>query len=600
MSDKSVPEQQYRTLRWWALLLAVGVLVCNLVFDYQLRPLTAVTTWYKALFQLDQPTLNDGISKLPSVSTELSQFDSNWKEAMRIPASADAVDALLKQNTGNPEFQRMLRAQFCNLYYMDNGIINTDKLKDAIKQEPQNAIYPMLIANGYFEKAGLDISHSKIKNWTNITVDHPDQLALPLKFAQQALQSPYLKSYRAEYIHHQMSRIAAPTLTVYQVAYYEALNRIPIPLVSQRFDFCQYYGAAMVYLAHHGQLKQAQLLSKSWQSGFLRQMPAEFYDSWEAMSYSGNITTLVSATAEVARLAGDSETASRCNAYVKHIRQSMMQTTPSNYDLLYRHGSLFSALIYPIPLSQDLTVNNLEPLRTAEQCVMEQIMANNLRNIAGGVLIVLLLVMAFSNTLEWSFAKKDTLAGIGLSLLPWIIYGLLLLLAPHMLMRQYGYYDHKLLFLAQRLLPLILSLLLPSWWMWHRLRRCPQRPGMVMWLAAFLLITVVGNYCHDSVFLFIVICIVAFLLVGASKLNQILAQWAQGLSICMAILWLFMALVVYPLLTASESAAWKRDMIIDYGNTTVNRTERKLTAQYASQLNNALEKYGILKDAEVK
>ena len=597
MSDKSVPEQQYRTIRWWALLLAVGVLICNFVFDYQLRPLTAVTNWYKALFQLGKPTLNS-IAELPSLSAELSRINSNWKKAMSIPASADAVNALLQKHAGDPEFQRIVHAQFCNYYYMNTGVADVGKLKEAMKQEPQNAIYPMMIANGYFKKAGVDISYSKIKNWTNITVDHPDQLALSLKYAQQALQAQYLNSYRAEYIHHQMRLITAPSLTEYHVAYYEALNRIPIPLVSQRFDFCQYYGAAMVYLAHHGQLKQAQLLSKSWQRGFFGLIPENFYDLWEVTSYSGNITTLVSATAEVARLAGDTSTANRCNAYVKHAREAVRLNTPSTYDVIYRHGSLFSALIYPLPLAQNLNANNLEPLRTAEQSVMERITANSLRKTASGVLIVLLIIMAFSNTLDWSFSKKDILAGIGLSLLPWIIYGLMLF-APHMLMRQYGYYDHKLLFLAQRLLPLILSLLLPSWWLWHRLRRYPH-PGTVMWLAVFMLVTVAGNYCHSSVFLFIFICIVAFLLIGASKLNQILGQWAQGLSVCMAVLWLFMGIVAYPVFTAKESAAWKRDTIINYGNTHLNRVERDLTALNAAKLNDALEKYGILKDAGIK
>ena len=591
MSDKSVPEQQYRTLRWWIVVLAVFVLVVNIAIERRAQPMLTAFGWYKHLLRPSSEDDTGGADLVPPLLTSLMLTDPAWRNVvMSIEADRNPTE-LLAKHKNQPTLSRWIRAQHYHKLLVKRGKLDTQETEEYMRKDPQNALYPLLLANEYFTKAGLDLSKIKTKTWTNIAITHPEELQTAMSYARRVLQAPYLSDYAVEYEDFRTRDITNRYLTEYQLGLTDVRCLDTRYMVIPQREFYKYYGAVMVYLAQHGQLPQAVQMSKSWQSTLFRHESAKFSGEIDILVYQAGLSILSNATAKVAQINGDTQRAKRYSAYIAHMKGMVPPNMAASEEAISKHGSLLASIF--CGYQNTSTQQNLEPTRTAEQTFWERILNYHFSTNIACLLVILLLCWAFSSNPNWVYTTKDVVVAAFLAVLPLVVYTILLQF-PSIMMREYGAQMLQL-FIVQMIVTLTLSVLLPTWWLSYRMRKIAKQPSIGRIIAAIIMLWLAAALSAAFPWMRAVFAVLAFMISKRSANVEWLGQWSRGLVVAMGVLWISLAFITAPLLTAKEAAAWKRDTQI------VNSSSVKVfTDQRDRLIRDAAHKYGLLKDAGIK
>ncbi len=595
MSDTIVASKPSRRIRWWPLLAAVLVLATNAWLGHRGVPLMGVMEWYRQFYVHDDDSSFGFGVKIPPVLSGLLVTDQNWRDVAFSLEADRSPDKLLRDSRNKPiELRNWTHARF--LYRLPKEPQpRIALLTTYMADDPANALYPMMLANEAFREAGLDTDKIKTKTWSGITITRPTALPQALAYAQKALSSPILSDYTTEYERHRMRNIKPPYLTEHQLARIEVSSESLHPMLSYQRTFARNYGAMMVYLARNGQVKQADQMSRRWQQPIFKFKQGKLYAVIDVMLYKACISMLANATAEVAKIAGDATRAQRYSGYVQEVKKMNKPHDNSESDnIISQHGSVLSAIC--LDRNANITLKNIEPLRTAEQAVFERVVANTLSVFVGGILVVLLLCCAFLAGSEWQYSRKDLSIAAALALMPWAVYGLLLLV-PSLMSRQYGPGVAQMSFVVQLAVTTVLCLILPVWWLSRRMGALTKRPHFMVFVGLLVVLLALGGLACYSALFALAIAVVLLLATKPLARKEWLFEWTRGLAVSMAVLWLTLSFVAYPLFTAKDAAAWSRDTLLFSPTEVVSPADREAMKLYDRSIMVPAAKYGLLKDA---
>ncbi len=594
MSDNIVTPKPSRRIRWWPLIAAVLVLATNAWLEHRGAPLMGVFNWYKHFYVHDDDSDFGFGVKIPPVLSGLLVTDQDWRDVAFSLEADRSPEKVLREASNKPiELRNWTRARFLHRLPKEPQP-RIALLTTYMADDPANALYPMMLANEAFREAGLDADKIKTKTWSGTTITRPTELPQALSYAQKALSSPILSDYTTEYERHRMRNIKPPYLTEHQLARIEVSSESLHPMLSYQRTFAKNYGAMMVYLARNGQVKQADQLSRSWQKAIFRHKQGTLNAVIDVMVYKACISILSSATAEVAKIAGDTTRAQRYSGYVQEMKNRQQTNDYESDSIISRHGGILSSIM--LPPNVKITQQNIEPLRTAEQAVFERIVANSLSIFVGGILVALLLCCAFLAGSGWQYSRKDLGIAAALAVMPWAVYGLLLLV-PNLMSRQYGPGVAQTSFVVQLAVTTVLCLILPVWWLSRRMGTLTKRPHFMVFVGLLVLLLALGSLACYSALFTLALAVVLLLTARSLARKEWLFEWTRGLAVSMAVLWLVLGFVAYPMFTAKDAAAWSRDTLLFSPNDEVSPAEREVMKLYDRSIMLPAAKYGLLKDA---
>ncbi len=366
-------------------------------------------------------------SSTPSFPLEaLAKTDPRWRKISqnRVP---DVYHVTQKMIDSNPEpMRKYFAAAVTDRIYSRQPEKRQQFLLGAMKQDPQNAIYPICLANLAFTAAGVPDS-SKVQL---TSLKSAVQFQTALGYAAEAMRLKEINTYSSKVLWPYQKGIEPVTLSEEVVAQSELQTFTYGPVTTDKW-FCRQYAHAMRYLARTGQREQAKRMMAAWPETLLHRLET-------TQSYLGNTgltsstSVLMRANAETAALLGDREGAAKYNNLAKKIRKVFKDRDGFNVDHTLRYGGYTAHVVTMLYAYNPLPAARYEPIRSAEQSFLERYMVVKTSLLLGVVLGLALIVMLIATKLSngggktelYAFSWKETLWSLCYAMIPWVLYGL--------------------------------------------------------------------------------------------------------------------------------------------------------------------------------
>ncbi len=445
MTDSEKTPKPSRPIPTWALLLTLLVLLMasGAAFIRKTQPLDATligiidfhrimgqdSQWskYRLSSQVQHVVYKLAPGCTPSSPLEaLAKTDPRWSivSKNRVPNPYRVNQKVIDSAT--EPMRKFLSAAVADSIYSRQPEKRRQFLLKSIKQDPQNAIYPICLANLAFTAAGVPESSKERLTSLKSAV----QFQTACGYAAQAMRLKDINTYSSQVLWPYQKNITPVTLSEEAMAQSE-LQTFSYGSVYTDKRFCRQYAHAMRYLARTGQREQAKQMMAAWPDTLLHRLET-------TKSYLGNTgltsstSVLMSASADTAALLGDHISAAKYNSLAGKMRKVFKARDVYDVDHVLRYGGYIAHVVTMLYAHNPLPAARYEPIRSAEQSFLERYMVVKTSLLLGVVLGLAFIVMLIATKLSNGGGTADSYAirwnellwALCYAMIPWALYGL--------------------------------------------------------------------------------------------------------------------------------------------------------------------------------
>ena len=452
MNHNLVTAKPKRNIRWAPMTMAIVVLLVNAWISQRGTGLDGALRHCASLF------IKVENGEVPYALSAMANVDPFWQRVKLTP------DLLTERTTR--EIKNIKLPGVAGQCLRARNALDVPRnqrarlLRQGMKREPQNALYPMLMAQDLFISSGISAEYSRDK-WKPTLVHDPSKMMSALSYYQKALRCPVYTDHGVDYNQFRLSTVSQRDIRLMEqvLACAEIKDDSITEGLTEIRVVSRYAGMAMSYLAMHGQPQQAMLLATSWQSTYLYWL-MHAPTLIDAMMMQACISLLTGATEHTAVLCGHEKVAAEYKALGKDI--SNARSAYRSLDqrrMVDQYGGLVANSY--MSFFVNTAVDSLEPSRSADHAFLERVVAHKLSMLAGCLLVLVLVWIAFREKPTATVNTKPIITVCVLSLMPWVVYAFLLL-KPELMGRQYGIIVSSTELTTSLIVPAVLSLFLPA------------------------------------------------------------------------------------------------------------------------------------------